>query len=252
MLTVPRTGKRAWLLCWAMVCGSGWALAPPVSSRDTFGGDTPGASAALQKTLDAMDRAAADFRSAQADFVWDQYEAVVQETTTQKGVMYIRRNGRDLEMAADVTAPPEEQKYVLYAKGKVQLYQPKIDQITEYGASKNKEAVESFLVLGFGSRGHDLQQQFEVRYGGAEKVDGVDTDKLDLTPTSPRVRGVFDHIVLWIDTARGLSVRQKFFEPVSGNYRLAKYSKIQINGHIDNKVFKLQTTGKTKVVTAGM
>jgi len=214
---------------------------------------TPVASAALEKALDSMDRAAANFRSAQADFVWDQYEAVVQETTTQKGVMYIRRRGQEFEMAAVVNAPPEEQKYVLYANGKVQLYQPKIDQITEYGADKNRETFQSFLVLGFGSRGHDLAKQFDVRYGGAEKVGGVDTAKLELTPKSARVRGVSDRILLWIDPVRGVSVQQQFFEPASGNYRLAKYGNIRCcNAKIPESAFQLKKTRRTKVVAAGL
>ena len=56
-------------------------------------------------------------------------------------------------------------------------------------------------------------------------------------------------IVLWIDPGRGVSVQQQFFEPSSGNYRLAKYSSIKINQRIPDSVFKLKTTPNTKVVT---
>ena len=51
--------------------------------------------------------------------------------------------------------------------------------------------------------------------------------------------------MLWIDPARVVSVQQQFFEP-SGDYRLAKYSDIQINQKLPDSVFKLKTTGKTK------
>ena len=86
-----------------------------------------------------------------------------------------------------------------------------------------------------------------MKFGGMEQVDGVNAARLDLTPKSTRVKGMFQTISLWIDPARGVSVQQKFLEP-SGDYRVAKYSNIQINKKISNDVFKLKTTGKTKVV----
>ena len=61
-----------------------------------------------------MDCAAAAFHSVQTDFVWEQYESVVKETTEQKGVMYIRKAGGKVEMAADVREPSDQKKYLLY------------------------------------------------------------------------------------------------------------------------------------------
>ena len=59
------------------------------------------------------------------------------------------------------------------------------------------------------------------------------------------MRNNIARILLWIDPARGVSVQQQFFEP-SGDYRLAKYSDIQINQKLPDNVFKLKTSGKTK------
>src|SRR4029077_14411216 len=42
-------------------------------------------SAGLETVLQKMDSASAAFQTAQADFVWDQYQKVVDETDTQKG-----------------------------------------------------------------------------------------------------------------------------------------------------------------------
>jgi len=200
----------------------------------------------LERVLGQMDNAAAKFRSTEAIFVWNQYAKVVDETDTQKGRIYFRRTGSDTQMAADVMEP--DKKYVVYSEGKVQLYQPKIDQVTVYNTGKDKAAVESFLVLGFGGGGHDLLKSFDVKYVGTETVDGVETAKLELTPKSEKLRNTFARILLWIDPARGISVQQQFFEP-SGDYRLAKYSDIQLNQKIPDQAFKLKTTGKTKVVS---
>ena len=103
-------------------------------------------------------------------------------------------------------------------------------------------------MLGFGGGGHDLLKSFDVKYEGSENVGGVQTTKLDLLPKSPRVRNMFDHILMWVDPARGVSVQQQVFEP-SGDFRLAKYSDIQLNQKLPDNIFKLKTTGKTKVVS---
>lgn len=199
----------------------------------------------LEATLSSMDKAAANFRTAQSDFTWDQYQKVVDEHDFQKGTMYFRRQGDDVQMAADINSP--DKKNVLFSGGMVSLYQPAINQVTEYSAGKSKGDFESFLVLGFGGRGHDLAKSFDVQYGGMEQAQGVNADKLVLTPKSPRVKNMFQTITLWIDPARGVSVQQKFQEP-SGDYRMTKYDNIRLNEKISNDAFKLKTNGKTKVV----
>jgi outer membrane lipoprotein-sorting protein len=201
---------------------------------------------ALEKILDRMDTTAAQFRMAQANFVWEQYQSVVKETDTQKGKVYFRRVGKDLQMMAEISEPA--QKYVLYSEGKVQVYQPSIDQVTVYTPGKNRADVESFLVLGFGGGGHDLLKSFEAKAGGTENAGGVQADKLDLVPKSARVRNMFEHILMWVDPVRGVSVQQQVFEP-SGDFRLAKYSDIQLNQKLPDNIFKLKTTSKTKTVS---
>ena len=115
-------------------------------------------------------------------------------------------------------------------------------------AGKNREAVESFLVLGFGGSGRDLLKSFDVKYVGSENVGGVNATKLELAPKSERVKNIFAKIWLWIDPARGISVQQQFFEP-SGDYRLAKYSDIKMNQKVPDSAFKLRTTGDTQFVS---
>ncbi len=138
----------------------------------------------LEAILNSMDQAAANFRTAQCDFVWDQYQKVVDDHDYQKGTMYFRRQGSDVQMAADITSP--DKKYVLFTGNLVSVYQPSIDQVTEYSPGKNKADFESFLVLGFGGRGHDLEKSFDVNYAGMEQVQGVNAAKLELTPKSQR------------------------------------------------------------------
>lgn len=200
----------------------------------------------LEDVLTKMDEAAARFRSTEADFVWDQYLKVVDKADTQKGKVYFRRSGNEVQMAADIRDPNPQ--YVLYSDAKVQVYQPRIDQITVYDAGKDKAAVETFLVLGFGGRGHDLSKSFDVKYAGTENIGNLETTKLELVPKAASVRNNFSRILLWIDPARGISVQQQLFDP-DQNYRLAKYSDIKVNRPITDSAFKIKTTGKTKTVS---
>jgi outer membrane lipoprotein-sorting protein len=150
-------------------------------------------------------------------------------------------------MAADVSdpAPP---KYVLFTGSKVQMYQTKIDQVTQYDTGKDRANFESFLVLGFGGSGQEMLRSFDVTYLANEKVGGIDTVKLNLVPKSEKARNTFNHVWLWIDPVRGVSVRQQLFEP-DGDYRLADYSDIRLNEKIPDSVFKLKTTSKTKFLS---
>ncbi len=193
-----------------------------------------------------MDATAASFQSAQADFVFNQYQKVVDETDVQEGTVYYRRSGQQIEMMADFKKP--DRKFVLYKDGKLQVYQPKIEQVMEYSAGANHEEFESFLVLGFGGSGQDLKKSFDVTYQGEETIDNIPTARLQLIPKSEKVRGNFSQITLWIDLDRGISVQQKLLQ-TQGDYRLAKYSAIKVPAKVNNDVFRLKTTGKTKFVS---
>lgn len=211
----------------------------------------------LQSVLHKMDEVAATFRSAQANFEWDTYEKVIDEVDeVQTGTIYYRRTGKDIDMMAEVkkvgsslaTVKPEP-KYVLYSQGKIRLYQPKADQVTEFDVRKDHSDYESYVVLGFGGSGQDLQKVFDVTYEGPETINGVATAKLQLVPKSEAIRGTYKQIFLWIDLEKGVSVQQKFISPQE-DYRLAKYSDIQVNGKkIPDEVFKLKTTSKTQTIS---
>ncbi|HEV3036768.1 MAG TPA: outer membrane lipoprotein-sorting protein [Candidatus Angelobacter sp.] len=201
----------------------------------------------LDAVLSKMDKAAQNFKSVQADFEWDQYTKVVNDTDVQKGQLYLQRHQNNVEAGVNITSPTSKQ--IVFKDGKVRMYEPKIDQITEREVGANKADVESFLRLGFGERGHDLLKSYEVKLDGWETVDGVKTAKLELVGnSSSSIRNMFSKIVWWIDPERDVSLRQQLFQP-NGDYRLAHYSDIKLNAKPSQDFFHLHTTSKTKVVT---
>ncbi|MGA2423866.1 MAG: outer membrane lipoprotein carrier protein LolA [Terriglobales bacterium] len=223
----------AWLFTGWLFTASAWA-------------QMVGESSDLERVLGQMDAAARNFKAIEASVIWDHYDNVIKETETEKGKIYFRRDGGEVQMAVDFADP---EKYVRYRSGKVQVYLPKMDEVDEYNPGKNRADVESYLVLGFGGSGHDLFKSYDVRFVGMEDANGVKAEKLELIPKSDRLRNDFvARIFLWIDPARGISVQQQFFEP-GGNYRLVKYSDIQPEAKLPDDVFKLKTTKKTKFVS---
>ena len=200
----------------------------------------------LNDVLKKMDEASAHFQAARADFVFDQYQRVVDEHDIQKGTVYYRRSGQQIEMMAEFKAP--ETKFVLYRNDLLQVYEPKIDQVMQYSTGKNREQVESFLVLGFGGSGQDLLKSFDVAYQGRENADNTPAAKLQLVPKNEKTRSNFPEIILWIDMSTGISVQQKLVQ-TQGDYRVAKYSAINLKPRIDKDVFQLKTTKKTQFVS---
>jgi outer membrane lipoprotein-sorting protein len=203
--------------------------------------------AGLEKIMSRMDETAAKFRTAEANFTWTTFNSVVnEESGRQTGKIYFQRNGNETEMAADIDPPDAQQ--VIFSQGKIQLYKSRIETVDVYDASAHREEFETFLVLGFGSSGDEMRKTFDITYGGEEKIDGTDTVRLELVPKADKIKEHFPKVILWINPQTGISVQQKLME-TDGDYRLAKYSDIQLGQKIPAKVFQLKTSGKTKIVT---
>ena len=192
-----------------------------------------------------MNANAATFKSAQADVEFETYDAVVEEKTLQKGRIYFRRTGSGVEAALDLTSPVPKQ--VIYKDQKVSIYDKNIDQVTEYDVGKYKQQAEAFLSLGFGARGDDLKRSYDVTLAGWETIEGVKTAKLALVPRDEKTRNTYNKIMIWLDPERDILLQQQFFEP-SGNYRLTRYRNMKLNAKIPDDVFRLKTTGHTRIV----
>jgi len=205
----------------------------------------------LKAVLAQMNQGAAKFQSLQADFEWENFDKLIKETEVQKGQAYFRRKGKDLEALYNFNAASGGKeslsKEALYKDGKISLYEPKINRITEREVGKNKSDVDAFMSLGLGGRGDDLAASFAVTWQGWETVEGVKTAKLEVTGKSPSIQKVFSKAVLWIDPERDIALKQQFFQ-TSGDYRLMRYHNIKFNDRVSENVFRLKTTGTPEIV----
>ncbi|HEY6350333.1 MAG TPA: outer membrane lipoprotein carrier protein LolA [Candidatus Angelobacter sp.] len=219
-------------------------LAPVFGARQNPSTPATGSSMELEAVLSQMDKRAETFKSAQADFQWDNYQKVMDETDTQTGRVYFRRNGTNVEAMFEIAAPRAKQ--VLFKDGKLDLYDKKIDQVTEH-KTENKADVEAFLGLGFGARGHDLPKSFDIKMDGWETVDGTRVAKLEMVSKSEKVRNMFSRFILWIDPKQDVPLKQQVLEP-GGDTWLSHYTNFKLDAKIPEDIFRLKTTSRTKVV----
>jgi outer membrane lipoprotein-sorting protein len=204
--------------------------------------------AQLTKVLSQLDAASARFKSAQADFSWDQYTAIVQEHDVQKGTIAFRREGGDIQMIVHVKTENDQSapKDVLYKGGELDLYQPTIKQETVLSAGKDRDSFESYATLGFGASGKALASSWNVTYEGVDTIDGTKVDKLNLAPKHPAAGQMFTHIEIWVDPETATSKKQLFYTS-SGDTRTTFYSGLKMNS-AQESLFILKVPHGTNVV----
>jgi len=195
--------------------------------------------------LSQLDAASKTFHSAQANVSYDDYVRVVRDHTIQTGSIFIERTGSGENMGAifydlgpDGKPTSKPAKILAYNGGTLQIDSPGIKQVDVFKAGANQAKYESFLTLGFGGSGSDLAKAWDIKDLGPETIDGVKTEKLDLTSKDPGVRNMFTHVTIWIDAVRGLSLKQQFFAP-NGDTRTATYSNIKLNASINKKPYDI-------------
>jgi outer membrane lipoprotein-sorting protein len=201
----------------------------------------------LQQILHQLDDAATKFRSTQADFEFDSVQTdPIPETDVQKGRVYYERKGNDFQMAAhieDVNGKPVPKVY-MYSDGRVRLFEPMIDQVTTITKASD---YSSYLMLGFGASGKALAEKWDIKALGPETIDGVKTEKLELVAKDPNVRKNLPKVTIWMDTARGVSLKQVFDEG-QGQYRDCHYFNFVMNQPLPKDAFTLKTDSKTTYI----
>ena len=202
---------------------------------------------AKDAVLRRLDVAAANFHSTSADFEFDAVETEpIPDKDVQKGTVYYERKGNSFQMAAHIHELNGKiaSKVYSYTSGVFNLYEKLTNQVTRF--SKVSQ-YESYLMLGFGASGKDLERKWEIKYLGPEVIDGVKTDKLELVAKDPTVRKNIPKVTIWLDTERAVSLKQ-IFEEGPGQYRVCFYYNFKTNQPLPADAFTLKTDKQTVYV----
>lgn len=183
--------------------------------------------------LDMMDKSAKDFRSLTADIENQKYTAVVKDTSTETGQIFVRH---DQKMRIEFMKP--EPRTILRTGDSLFLYNPKLNRVEEYDLGKNRAMVDQYIRLGFGTKSEDLKKSYLVTVTGEEDLDHKKAIVMDLTPRADQVRSQITRIQMWIDESSWLPMQQKFYETGSGDYILFHYTNMMKNLKINESKFK--------------
>ena len=199
----------------------------------------------LNSVLSQMDTASAHFKSAQANVRYDNYTRVVNDHDIETGSIFIERTGSAERMGAvfynvgpDNKPSSTAARIVNFDGDTLRIFTVGTNQVDLFKAGANQARYDSFLTLGFGGSGKDLVRAWNITDQGPDTVDGVKTEKLDLISKDASVKNMFTHITIWIDPARGVSLKQVFYAP-NGDNRTAAYSNIRLNGSVNRKPYNI-------------
>ncbi|HEY1805196.1 MAG TPA: hypothetical protein VGG45_12050 [Terracidiphilus sp.] len=191
----------------------------------------------LDSVLTRLDAAAKNFHTTTATFQFDTVQTdPIPDTDTLNGTAYYQRQGTHFQMAAHIdkhNKRPADQAYI-FSNG--------ILRESDTGKERDARALaqagkyESYLMLGFGASGHDLTDKWNTVYLGSEVIDGVKTDKLQLIAKDQSVRDNIPKVIIWLDTARAVSLKQVFDER-DGTTRTCHYTNIRVNQALPSGAF---------------
>jgi outer membrane lipoprotein-sorting protein len=191
----------------------------------------------LKSVLAKLDAAAEGFHTTSAHVEFDTIQTEpIPDKDVLTGSAYYERNGNRFQMAAHLTEHnkrPTAKTYIL-SGGTLRVS----DTGKESDAKTYTQAgkYESYLMLGFGASGAQLEEKWTTRYLGTETIDGVKTDELELVAKDPNVRKTISKVTIWLDTARAVSLKQVFDEGEGQSY-VCYYSQIKVNQPLPKGAF---------------
>lgn len=183
--------------------------------------------------LAMMDKSAQDFHSLTADIEHVKYTAVVQDSSSETGQIWVRR---DEKMRIEMSKP--DPKTILREGESLFIYTPKINRVEEYNLGKNRAMVDQYVLLGFGTRSENMKKSYLVAVANEEELDQRKTVVIELTPKSDEIRRQIAKIQMWIDESSWLPIQQKFYEAGSGDYFVFHYRNLMKNLKIAEPKFK--------------
>lgn len=205
-----------------LAAAAGWAAA--AQGRASF---------TLSDVVKQLDEQSKTFRSLTASMERTKVTVVVNDRSTETGLILVRR---DSKMRLEMLQP--DARTILLNGNDLYLYTPRIKRVEEYDLGKHRTLVDQFLLLGFGTSGKDLEKGYLMTVLGEQSLSSKRVIQLELTPKTEEVRNQISRIHLWIDMATWLPVQQKFFETGSGDYFEIRYTNIVRNPNLPDSRFR--------------
>jgi len=191
----------------------------------------------LAGVLANLNAAARDFHTTTAEFEFDTVQTdPIPDTDKLTGTAYYERQGTHFQMAAHIADHNDRPAAQIYIFSNGVLRESDSGKDSDARSYTQAGKYESYLMLGFGASGRDLEEKWNLKYLGAEVIDGVKTDKLELIAKDATVRENLPKVTIWLDTAHAVSLKQVFDEK-DGTTRTCHYTNIRVNQALPGGAF---------------
>ncbi len=197
-----------------------------------------------RKVLSSMDQTGKTLSDLTADVKQTKVTVVVNDTSVETGKLFFRRGKNGSRTKLDYEHP--ESKTLLIDKGKVLIYEPKINRLQEIELGKNRDYAE-FLLIGFGQPTSSLTKTWEVRFVQEETLNDTKTSLLELKPKSDKVSAMFSKILLWVDQSHWIPIQTRLTE-TSGDYLIIQFDNMKINPRLSDRAFKLHVPSNVEKI----
>jgi outer membrane lipoprotein-sorting protein len=198
----------------------------------------------LKSVLERLNAAAANFHSTSADVEFDTVDTdPLPDKDVQKGVVYYERKDGSVKMGVHLTehnSKPRAKEYS-FIGGTFKLFEPGINQVTTYAKAGK---YESYIILGMGASGKDLQAKWDIKDLGAEALDGVKTERLELVAKDADVRKNLPKVTIWVDPDHAVSLKQDFTLSSTSSY-VCHYANFKFNRALPSDAFMFKTDKNT-------
>jgi outer membrane lipoprotein-sorting protein len=194
----------------------------------------------LQDLLARMNDAADKFRAMSAKVRYSTYVKVIDDTSVETGTLKMMKV-RPNQLAGRIDFVTPDERIVYFHERKAEIYEPKAKLLQIYDLGEHGEQLDRFLMIGFGTSGKELAQDYAMKVLGTDIVDGKSSTRLELTPKVADIQKVVVKLELWIPDApaQPYPLQEKIYQP-GGDYRLVNYSDLQINPNLPANALELK------------
>jgi outer membrane lipoprotein-sorting protein len=187
-----------------------------------------------------MDQASAKFQSMTASVRYTTHLSVIDDTSTEDAKLIMKKLRPD-EIEGRIDFIGENARNVVFQKRTAKVFTPKDKTLQVYDLGKHGEQLDRFLMIGFGTSGKELAQDYTMKVLGTDSVGGKSATRLELTPKTEDIKNVVSKLELWIPEAPAdpYPLQEKIYQQ-SGDYRLVNYSDLKINPPISANALELK------------
>ncbi len=199
----------------------------------------------LETVLSQIEKHGAGIHSMKARLEQKKWTEILEEFDEgESGTFLFLREQDQVYIRKEIDEP--QPSSLLIGDGELVFFQPVIKQAQKYRLGNNMDKAE-FLLLGFGTSRRALEEAYQLRLLGTEKIEETPAYVLEMIPKSEKVQAYFGKIVLWIEGSRWIPIQQKLVEP-SDDYLLVRFREIELNPALTPADFQLKLPRGTRQV----